>query len=209
MRMICGCNGGWVSFATSSRNPFGREATVAITRVAAAGAVAAASWIIARGALAQGVYMEVEEFLSAAFPNDEPVTDVLWVSDELRASAEALLSHRFDALRVRYWTAGGRTAWILDEIGKEKPITVGITVDAGAVRMVRVLEFRESRGWEVRYPFFTDQFKGVRFGEARSRRGRQLSRRIDGITGATLSVRAVTRVVQMALLLDEQVGGGG
>ena len=108
---------------------------------------------------------------------------------------------------MRYWQGGEKTAWILDEIGKEKPITIGVLVQDNAVDSVRVLEFREIRGWEVRYPFFTDQFNGARFVNGAQRQGQVLNRQIDGITGATLSVGAVTRVVEVALYLNEQVGG--
>lgn len=101
---------------------------------------------------------------------------------------------------MRYWRDGNRTAWILDEIGKELPITIGVVLVDGAIREVRILEFREIRGWEVRYPFFTDQFRGATLtvdGE--------LDTHIDGITGATLSVGAVKRVARAALYLNEQV----
>jgi hypothetical protein len=49
----------------------------------------------------------------------------------------------------------------------------------------------------VRYPFFTDQFDGATL-TAKSR----LDRNIDGITGATLSVGAVTRIARVALIFD-------
>ncbi len=67
--------------------------------------------------------------------------------------------------------------------------------------MVRVREFREARGWEVRYPVFTDQFNDVRLDG-----GDELDRQIDGITGATLSVNAVARVVRLALFLYRHTG---
>jgi hypothetical protein len=121
----------------------------------------------------------------------------------LRERVESVLGHRFAMLRVRYWYDGDTTAWILDEIGKEEPITIGVTVGGGAVDMVRVLEFRESRGFEVRYPFFTDQFSGATLGNDRT-----IDKHIDGITGATLSVRAVNGVVKMALILHEETGVG-
>jgi hypothetical protein len=143
--------------------------------------------------------MEVEEFLRAAFPVGDPAIVTLWIDDELRAPVEELLGHRFGALRVRYWQNGGKTAWIFDEIGKEQPITIGVTIVDGAVDVVRILEFRESRGWEVRHPFFTGQFAGVR-----ATADSALDRPIDGVTGATLSVAAVTRAVRLALFLSEQ-----
>ena len=98
---------------------------------------------------------------------------------------------------MRYWGGDKRTAWVLDEIGKDEPITAGIVVNDGAIEEMRVLAFRESRGWEVRYPFFTRQFHDARLG------GRDLTRTIDGITGATLSVRAMKRMARAALLLHE------
>jgi Na+-transporting NADH:ubiquinone oxidoreductase subunit NqrC len=60
-----------------------------------------------------------------------------------------------------------------------------------------VLIFRESHGWEVRHDFFTDQFKGLTLdGDS------NLSARIDGISGATLSVNALRNLARFALYLD-------
>ena len=151
-----------------------------------------------------GRYLETDDYLRAVFTRELPAPQTMWVAGDLRDSIEDMLGHRFAALRVRYWYDGERSAWILDEIGKELPITIGVTVAEGAIDNVRVLEFRESRGWEVRYPFFTDQFV-----DARLNPERRLDRRIDGITGATLSVGAVKRVARVALLLHEHVEKGG
>ena len=107
--------------------------------------------------------------------------------------------YKRQGLRIRYWGEGARTAWILEEIGKVKPITVGLVVNDDGLEKIRVLAFRESRGWEVRYPFFTDQFTGVGL-----MADHDLDRRIDGISGATLSVRALKKLARMALYLHEQ-----
>lgn len=147
-----------------------------------------------------GRYLETDEYLRGVFPAELPAAKVLWVTGELRDGVERMLGHDFNSLRVRYWYDGAKTAWVLDEVGKEMPITIGVSVDAGAIDNVKVLEFRESRGWEVRYPFFTDQFVEARLGP-----NERLDRNIDGITGATLSVKAVTRVARIALLLHEHV----
>ncbi len=71
---------------------------------------------------------------------------------------------------------------------------------AARIERVEVLAFRESRGWEIRYPFFTSQFSGLTLAP-----DGYLSQSVDGITGATLSVRAVERVARLALWLDAQV----
>ena len=147
-----------------------------------------------------GRYVEADDYLQSVFVSEVPAAQTLWVTGDLREQVEHVLGHRFAGLRVRYWADEATSAWILDEIGKELPITIGVSVANGAIADVEVLEFRESRGWEVRYPFFTDQFADARLGPDRT-----LDRRIDGITGATMSVKAVTRIARIALLLHEHV----
>ena len=146
-----------------------------------------------------GRYLTTEEFLQIAFGGTPPQAEMLWVTSEHRGPLERLLGHAYRSLRIRYWREGDRTAWILDEIGKEQPITIGIAIEAEAIEEVRILEFREIRGWEVRYPFFTDQFRGATLDDG------ELSADIDGITGATLSVGAVKRAARAALYLHGQV----
>lgn len=156
----------------------------------------------AASAAAQGRYQTQDEFLHEAFAGEAPSAQVLAIDGELRAAVDGMLGHAFGPRRVRYFSRGSRTAWIFDEIGKEEPITIGITVCDGVLEKLRVLEFRESRGAEVRFPFFTDQFVDATLSPEK-----RLSKNIDGITGATLSVGAVTRVARLALLLDAEVHG--
>ena len=151
-----------------------------------------------------GRYLEVTDYLADAFPDGAPDSSTLWVDGALRASIETVLGHRFAQLRLRYWYSGDTSTWILEEIGKELPITIGVTICADAIVNVRVLEFRESRGWEVKYPFFTDQFRNARLQDDGN-----LDRNVDGISGATLSVRAVTRMARVALLLHDNIKHSG
>ncbi|WJW75141.1 FMN-binding protein [Thiohalobacter sp. IOR34] len=155
-------------------------------------------WLLLTGlALARGTYQTPGDFIDQAFDGDPPRARVLWLKGALRKEVEDLLGHRYPSLRIRYWARGARSAWILDEIGKDEPITVGVVVDTGRIDRLRVLVFRESRGDEVRHPFFTRQFEGAALD------GRQrLDRGIDNISGATLSVRALKKLARLALLLD-------
>lgn len=148
-------------------------------------------------AKAEGAYLTPDEFRAQAFGGAESTPQTLWLSAPLKDAAAEILGHPFAQLRVRYWRHGDRTAWVIDEIGKIHPITIGVVVEQGVVVAIRVLEFRESRGEEVRLPFFTDQFIGAGLDAGD---GRELDRHIDGITGATLSVRAMQRVARLALL---------
>ncbi len=145
-------------------------------------------------------YLGREAFLGLAFGDQQPQMHTLWLTEETRTAAKAAIGWAPAALRLRYWQAGERTAWILEDIGKDKPITLGIVVVAARIERVEVLAFRESRGWEIRYPFFTSQFSGLTLAP-----DGHLSHSVDGITGATLSVRAVDRVARLALWLDTQV----
>jgi hypothetical protein len=148
---------------------------------------------------ARGVYQTVDDFLTEVFSGPPPQASVIWLRGEVKKTSADILGHDYPALRIRYWGEGKRTAWVLEEIGKEKPISVGLVVEDNALRNIRVLEFRESRGWEVRHGFFTDQFNGARLtGE------QELDRSIDGISGATLSVRALKKLARLALYLHSQ-----
>ena len=145
-----------------------------------------------------GLYLTRSEFLIESFGHDGPASSTVWIDDELRAKATKVLGHPPASLRMRYWHENERTAWIIDEIGKEQNITFGVVIDGGQVQSFRVLQFRETRGWEIRYPFFTRQFSALRLAD----NGR-LSHGIDGISGATLSVKAATQSANFALILDE------
>ncbi len=156
--------------------------------------------LLSAHALAGGVYQEPDAFIAEVFTDNPPKAAVIWPDTELKAQIKDILGHDYKGLRIRYWKQDKRTAWVLDEIGKDKPITTGFVINNGRIELVRVLIFRESRGWEIRHAFFTDQFD-----KASLNKDRQLDRTIDNISGATLSVRAVTKLARVALLLDQAV----
>ena len=154
------------------------------------------------GAFALGIpqimHMSKEDFLAQAFAA-EPDWNMLRLKRPLKQQIKQILGHPYPAGRIRYWHQGPRTAWIIDEIGKEMPITMGLVVENNAIIDVKILVYREERGGEVHEASFTRQFANVTL------QGDGLSREIDGITGATLSVNAVTRVAELALVLHRLV----
>lgn len=139
------------------------------------------------------VYLAPDAFLTEAF-GATPPPSVLWITAEIQPALEKILGHPPPRLRQRYWKDGTKTAWILEEIGKEEFITAGFVVSNDRIERARVLIYRESRGMEVRYPAFLKQFDGVQLSDQR-----RLSKRIDGIAGATLSVWAMERMARTAL----------
>ena len=109
-------------------------------------------------ATAASVYETQAEFLTRAFSDSPPEPRVIWLSAETKLAVNQLLGHDYPALRLRYWCQAGHSAWILDEVGKELPITVGVIIDNDYIESLRVLTYRENRGGEVATPAVTDQF---------------------------------------------------
>jgi len=149
---------------------------------------------------AASVYETQAEFLSRAFGPSPPEPNVLWLSGERKSAVRQLLGHDYSALRIRYWCQAERSAWVLEEIGKDLPITVGIIIDNHYIKNLRVLTYRENRGGEVVAPAFTDQFTDAKLEESN-----RLDVTIDSISGATLSVQALTRLAAMALFLNTEI----
>jgi len=141
------------------------------------------------------------DFLAAAFADARPQAGKLRISAAMAAELAAVFRHRFREDKVRYWRHGARTAWRLEEIGKEKPISIGVVVENARLVSVAVLVYREGHGMDVAEAAFTQQFAGAAL-TARGDDANLLDRDIDNITGATLSVRAMTRTARAALLLD-------
>ena len=149
-------------------------------------------------------YQTTPDFLSENFNSSILEAKSLWLTPELKKQSSEILGRNVRGMRIRYYQEGETTAWILEEIGKEKPITIGILVNGTLenfhIQHVKVLAFRETRGWEVRYPSFTNQYKNVKITS-----DYKLDQYIDGITGATLSVRALNKTARLALFYHQQV----
>lgn len=150
--------------------------------------------------VAEEVYQKPEDFIKESFSSKPPKSSVLWITKSLKPEIYKILGHDLDALRVRYWSKDEKTVWVLNEIGKEHPITVGLIVNKNKLQRLKVLIFRESRGWEVRHTFFTKQFKQIGISSEN-----KLDKNIDGISGATLSVTALKKLSRLALYFHIQV----
>lgn len=139
----------------------------------------------------------VAAFVDRAFAQ-EPAAQTLWLTADLKKQAREAAGFSPDGARARYWRDGNRTAWVLDRIGKQAPITFGVIVDNDAIVAIDVITYRESHGGEIRSPRFLAQFTGSRAVAG------GIDRSIDNISGATLSVRAARDVARLALFLHRQ-----
>lgn len=151
---------------------------------------------LALGAQADTTYLAPEDFLKETFGGPPPKAQFLWLDAAAQDRLKAIFGHPYPQARLRYWRADGKTAWILEDIGKEFPITAGFVVKDHAIDHASVLVYREARGDEIHYPSFLRQFGGTHLKDD------QLAPGIDGISGATLSVDAMRRMARAALTLD-------
>ena len=149
---------------------------------------------------AKETYQTSKQFVSTSFNGELPKSKVIWLSSGDKVVISEIMSHQYNRLRLRYWQQDTETVWVLEEIGKEKPITIGVHIKNEQIVDVKVLAYRESRGDEVRHDFFTQQFHS-----ASLTKENKLNQHIDGITGATMSVRALTKVARLALWLNKKV----
>ncbi len=145
-------------------------------------------------------YQTQDDFLKEIFAGNPPKPKILWVNKNLKKQVEKILQHKPGFLRTRYWQKDALTVWILDEIGKTQPITIGVVIDKNKITRIKVLAFRESRGWEVKHDFFTDQFKSAELTS-----DLKLDKPIDGISGATLSVYALNKIARLALFFNQHI----
>jgi len=86
-------------------------------------------------------------------------------------------------------------ARVLDVRGKDQPITLLVATDTAIrLRDIDVLVYREPYGGEVAYESWRRQFRGRGPGDSL-----MVGRDIRGISGATISVNAVTRGVRRTM----------
>ena len=144
------------------------------------------------------VYLTKKEALEIAFSGADAIDkERKWLTDEQKTAIAKISLLEIAENRFTFYVGkknGKPMGYMLIDhiIGKSFPITFMIVLNVdGTVRDVEILVYREPRGWEVRYPSFMSQFFGMN--------AQSDFRDINSITGATLSVRAITKGVKKAV----------
>lgn len=154
-------------------------------------------------AAAAAVYLTPKEALTQFFRDSETVISIKKpLSDADKAELKKRLGYALDRDSVTFYV--GKTGDRIDgyalldhQIGKTQPITFMTMINPqGKVEQIEVLVYRESHGSEVRQQRFLQQFYQKDL-SAPLRRGQD----IINISGATMSVNAMTIGVKRALLL--------
>lgn len=148
-----------------------------------------------------GVFFTEETSRRELFPDLQGLAlDTLALDSATAAKAAALIKLPVPekaAVFERILSKNGVAGYIYrgSELGKVEKMDFAVALDAeGQVRRVLLTAYRESIGGEVKSRRFMRQFEGKKYGSPL-----QLGRDVDGITGATLSSRAVTAGVRKAV----------
>ena len=148
-------------------------------------------------ALADKVYQSPADFVKSEFAGKVPSPRVQSLSAEMQKRITQMNGRKYAAQRVRYWSSGSKTVYILNSIGKTQPITCGYVLEGKKLSKVKVLVYRESHGDEVSRSYFTKQFRSLTL-----KKNGKLSRKPGNIAGATMSVRSLQRMARVALYLE-------
>lgn len=148
-----------------------------------------------------GAFYTEEGSRRELFPGYQSVeADTLKLVDSIASRAKALLKGPlgereavFEKVLFKDSVAG--YIYRAREIGKVEFMDFAVALDRdGKVLRVLLTAYRESIGGEVKSKRFMGQFAGKKWASAL-----QLNRDIDGITGATMSSRAITVGVRKAV----------
>ena len=153
-----------------------------------------------KNVFSEEVFLSKKEFLKIAFSDETPKRKGLRFKGEVKEIAQKIMGSNYKKIRMKYWRQDQKTAWILERIGKVELITAGFIVENCRISSVHVLIYRETHGWEVKYPSFRDQLVGVNMIA-----DYKLDKSIDGISGATLSVNSMEKMTRLALAMNSLV----
>jgi Na+-translocating ferredoxin:NAD+ oxidoreductase RnfG subunit len=165
--------------------------------------------LVVAGQVAAETLLTEQQAIKIALPNASSVEpEVRPLTAEQRDALQKKTGLRFPETQVKCFVGKGRQgtegyALIMNEIGKHEYITfiVGVTPKF-EVGEVAVMEYRETRGWEVKEKRFLRQFHGKKASDPI-----EVNRDIVNYTGATLSSHAIARGVKKALALAEMFYG--
>lgn len=154
----------------------------------------------AKGPAIEENYLKAADYISATLVQPPEKPGVIWITKTIRPDIQKILRRTDFPLRYRYYRHDARTVWILNVVGRTMPITVGITIEKARIIDLTVLTYRESRGSEIRFPAYSNQFNNVELTEKL-----RLSKPINGISGATMSTNAMKKASRLALYLHNRV----
>jgi len=155
------------------------------------------------------VYMTRDEALRLAFGDVDVRREAVFLTDEQLARARELAGDKVEikaALVTRYVAKGigetlGTAYFDTHPVRTLQETIMVVVTPRGTVERVEILSFLEPREYLPR-PTWLDQFRGRALDSDLS-----LKRSIHGITGATLSARAVTEAARRVVAIHLAISG--
>ncbi len=137
-------------------------------------------------------------FLDKIFQNDTPEKQRIILKTNHMSQMKEIMGHKYKKRIFSYYQKENNQVWILNSIGKYKPITAGFVIDNCKIKSSHVIVYREAHGYEIKFPSFLLQFTNAEIDS-----NIDLNVDIDNISAATLSVNSMKRMARAALLLNK------
>jgi hypothetical protein len=140
-------------------------------------------------------YLSVDQAQALMFPNAVLTPLPLTLSAEQKKAIEQRVGMKVRQSELRLWRAPGGYFLVDQVLGKHEFITYAVALDdAGAVRQIEILDYRETHGDEVRRPGWRAQFAGKTSADTL-----RVNKDIQNISGATLSCVHITDGIRRLL----------
>ena len=123
----------------------------------------------------------------------------LKVDGRIAGICEEALGYKYPENEIEYCEGKSSRIWAVATKGKHGLITTLFEIKAGKIVGSEVLESREQWGKQVESDLFLRQFAGASLAK-----DSKLSNRVEAVTGATISSRAVIGAAELALRLDAE-----
>ena len=95
-----------------------------------------------------------KKFLNKIFKNNIPKKQRIIVKGANKDKIKIIMGNKYKKRLFSYWENDSEQVWILNSIGKYKPITAAFTVKECKINSAHVLIYREQHGYEIKYPSF-------------------------------------------------------
>ncbi len=123
----------------------------------------------------------------------------LVVEGNIKQICKDILGYEYPAAAIICKRNENRLAWQISTKGKHGLITSLVVIENGKVVNCRILSSREERGKQISKKRYLKQFTNLSL-----KKSNRLSKRVDAISGATISSKAVMSAVVLALRLSEE-----
>jgi hypothetical protein len=140
-------------------------------------------------------YFTVEQAQQAMFPGETLVPAFVTLSELQLAQISKLAGNDHGAGTLKVWKAASGWFFVDEVVGKHEFITYALALhEDGSIKQIEIMDYRETRGYEVRTPGWRKQFVGKTLHDPL-----QLNQDIGNISGATLSCQHITEGVKRLL----------